>query len=82
MKTSKKLAAAGVAALCIYLAASGGLAARARDAVLRGIGAERMKNVSVVTDMTARPASVQTEFIACARRGLTSGSARTSRKSS
>ena len=64
MKTSKKLAAAGVAALCIYLAASGGLAARARDAVLRGIGAERMKNVSVVTDMTARPASVQTEFIA------------------
>ena len=39
MKTSKKLAAAGVAALCIYLAASGGLAARARDAVLRGIGA-------------------------------------------
>ena len=64
MKTSRKLAAAGVAALCIYLAASGGLAARVRDAVLRGIGAERMKNVSVVTDMTARPASVQTEFIA------------------
>ena len=64
MKTSRKLAAAGVAALCIYLAASGGLAARVCDAVLRGIGAERMKNVSVVTDMTARPASVQTEFIA------------------
>ena len=64
MKTSKKLAAAGIAAMCIYLAASGGLSARVRDAVLHGIGAERMKNVTVVTDVTARPASAQTKFIA------------------
>ena len=58
MRASKKLAAAGVAALLIYLAVSGGLLDRMKADLLHGADSERMKNVTVVTDMTVRPSSV------------------------
>lgn len=57
MRASRKLAAAGAAALLIYLAASWGLLERAGNALLESIDSQRMKNVSLITDIRTRPVS-------------------------